>query len=134
MFIIICAIIAILSCGLGVFGIAKCIDGLPQFVFSVFVLNIIFGFCFLCADVKVKDLPDKYINPDNIIQNENAVVAIKDGVTFLSEKAIDVNKAKDGFVKIKVVTGLNSYGKEILMYKDMRILSKEEWEKIENEN
>lgn len=94
------------------------------------LISIVVGFCLIASLVPVKTISPVYLEPSSAFCDEKCVVAVLNDKRYYTNIAIDVNKAKNGVIKISQTKQYNSYNIELMPNYDLAVFSKEEWEKI----
>lgn len=132
--LIISIIIAIVAIVFIILGITLNDDGLSEPLLAVglvvFVANTLLGFGVACCETEVTVLPATYMTPESIFQDDNYLIVVFEGQTFMLNEARHLNNAKDGIVKIQNQKSLNAYGILTEDRNTVMIFTKEEWEKI----
>ncbi len=109
------------------------VDGTFAWGLILILVALIAGFGFIACRVPVRTLPPVYLEPSSVFFDEKCVVAILNDQYYYSNIAIDVNKAKNGGIKISQVKQYNSYNIELVPNYNLVVFSKEGWEKINPE-
>lgn len=93
-------------------------------------IDLFFGFFILCGLYPIKTLPTKYLDPESIFVDSNYLVCVLNNKAYLTGESRFLEKYKNGVVKIGIVNHMNSYGSIIISDFSLRVLTKEEWDKI----
>ena len=130
----------VLLIGVGIMVWEKNTNSCSDVVGGTFALGVILilaaifvGFGLTASVIPVKNLPPIYLEPSSAFFDEKCIVAVLNEQRYYTNVAVDVNKAKNGLIKISQIKQYNSYNIELVPSYSLVVFSKEEWEKINPE-